>query len=122
MTETLKEVEWVGDSLKTLREFPEDVKDELGFALRQAQQGKKSDSAKPLKVFTGSGVLEIISNFDGDTFRLVYTVRFKYKVYVLHIFQKKSKRGISTSKQHMNLIDKRLKKAESLYREEFGDS
>ena len=101
---------WIGDALETLQRFPEDVKDEIGFALFQAQNGKKHINAKPLTGF-GSGVLEVISDHRGDTFRAVYTVRLAGRMYVLHAFQKKSKTGIATPKTEIELIRRRLKRA-----------
>ena len=88
--------------------MPEEVKDVFGYALHLAQTGRKHPDAKPLKGFSGAGVLEVISDFHGDTFRAVYTVRFAEAVYVLHCFQKKSKKGIATPKQDMDLIHARL--------------
>jgi len=80
----------VGSSLKDLRGFPEEVKDEIGFALYQARRGLTPRSAKPLKGFTGASVLEIVDDFQTDTYRAVYTVQFADAVYVLHAFQKTS--------------------------------
>lgn len=114
---THKPLEWVGSSKKDLRSFPENVKDVVGFALRYAQRGEKHDSAKVLKGFHGAGVLEIIEDDDGDTYRAVYTVNFPDVVYVLHCFQKKSKKGITTPKEDIDLIKKRLKGAEEHYNE-----
>lgn len=111
----MKSVEWVGSSLDDLRKFPEEVQQIMGFALYRAQLGKKHPNAKPLKGFKGSGVLEIVENFDGDTYRAVYTVKFAERVYVLHTFQKKSKRGIATPKQDIDLIEARLKRARAHY-------
>jgi phage-related protein len=105
---------WVGDSLKTLQSFPEDVKDEVGFALFQAQTGKTYFKAKPLKGL-GVGVLEILSDHRGDTFRAVYTVRLSGRVYVLHAFQKKSKTGIATPKAELDLVRQRLRRAIELH-------
>jgi phage-related protein len=105
---------WVGDSLKNLHDFPEDVKDEVGFALFQAQTGKTHVKAKPLKDF-GSGILEVVSDHRGDTFRAVYTVRLAGRVYVLHAFQKKSKTGIATPKAELDLVRQRLKRAIELH-------
>lgn len=110
-----KQLDWIGDSLKKIREFPEDVKDDIGFALREIQQGKKPASAKPLKGFKGAGVLEIIEDYRTDTYRAVYTVRFADVVYVLHCFQKKSKKGIATPRQDIESIERRLKAAEADY-------
>lgn len=107
---------WVGSSLKDLREFPEAVKDEMGFALYEAQCGLKHLDAKPLKGFGGANVLEIVSNYQTDTYRAVYTVRFDERVYVLHAFQKKSRKGIATSQSDIELIKRRLKQAEELHK------
>lgn len=105
---SLKSLEWMGDSLSRLQACPEDVRKFVGFALFQAQEGKKSASAKPLKGFGGAGVLEVVANHDGDTWRAVYTVKIAGMVYVLHVFQKKSKSGIATPKREIDLIQKRL--------------
>ena len=110
-----KQLSWIGDSLQRIREFPEEVKDDIGFALREVQQGKKPASAKPLKGFKGAGVLEIIEDYRSNTYRAVYTVKFAEVVYALHCFQKKSKQGIKTPKQDMGLIERRLKTAEADY-------
>lgn len=115
MDSLLKPVEWIGSSRSDLQEFPEDVQQMMGFALYRAQQGKKHIDAKPLKGFTGAGMLEIVENFDGDTYRAVYTVKFEGIVYVLHSFQKKSKHGIATPKQDMDLIEARLRRAKEHY-------
>jgi phage-related protein len=88
-----KPVRWVGSSKEDLRDFPEEVRRRVGGALWEAQIGRKAPYAKPLKGFGGASVLEIVDDFDGDTFRAVYTVRFAKAVYVLHAFQKKSRRG-----------------------------
>src|ERR1700732_4007552 len=101
----MRPLRFVGDSLEVLRELPEQVKDEIGFALERVQRGKMPENAKPLKGIA-PGVLEIVSDFRGDTFRAVYTVRFPKAVYVLHVFQKKSKRGIATPKPEMTLVEK----------------
>ncbi|MEE3717219.1 type II toxin-antitoxin system RelE/ParE family toxin [Tumidithrix elongata RA019] len=115
MNPLLKPVKWIGSSLDDLRKFPEEVQQMMGFALYRAQLGKKHPDAKPLKGFKGSGVLEIVEDYDGDTFRAVYTVKFEEIVYVLHVFQKKSKHGISTPKQDIDLIELRLKRAREHY-------
>ncbi len=98
----------MGSSLKDLREFPEDVKDQMGYALHLAQHGRKHPDVKPLSGFKGASVLEVVEDYDGDTYRSVYTVKFKGVVYVLHAFQKKSKRGIETPKHDIELIQSRL--------------
>jgi phage-related protein len=115
MDSLLKPVEWIGSSRSDLQEFPEDVQQMMGFALYRAQLGKKHIAAKPLKGFKGAGMLEIVDNFDGDTYRAVYTVKFEGIVYVLHSFQKKSKHGIATPKQDIDLIESRLKRAKEHY-------
>jgi phage-related protein len=108
MTATsMRPLRFIGDSLKVLRELPEEVKDEIGFALERVQRGRMPENAKPLKGIA-PGVLEIVSDFRGDTFRAVYTVRFPKAVYVLHVFQKKSKRGIATPKHEIELVERRL--------------
>ncbi len=93
--------------------MPDDVKDVFGFALHLAQVGKKHDQAKPLKGFGGAGVLEVVEDHIGDTFRAVYTVKLANAVYVLHCFQKKSTRGIETPKPDIDLIRERLKAAQT---------
>ena len=106
-----KPVRWVGSSRDDLRSFPEEVRNRVGGALWEAQCGRTAPYAKPLKGFGGAGVLEVVDDFDGDTYRAVYTVRFAGVVYVLHAFQKKSKRGIATPRQEMALIAQRLVRA-----------
>lgn len=106
-----KPVRWVGGSREDLIGFPEDVRRRVGGAIWEAQLGGKAPYAKPLKGFSGAGVLEVVDDYDGDTYRAVYTVRFAGAVYVLHAFQKKSKRGIATPRQDMDLIEQRLKRA-----------
>lgn len=112
----MKIVRWVGRSREDLRAFPEEVQSGIGFALYLAQLGRKALAAKPLKHFGGAGVLEIVEDFDGDTYRCVYTVKFASAVYVLHAFQKKSKHGISTPKAEMDLVNARLKLAQQDHR------
>ena len=106
-----KPLVWIGSTLKDLRAFPEEVKDVMGFALRQAQTGGKHPNAKPLKGYKGAGVLEVVDDFDGDTYRAVYTVKLEGVVYALHAFQKKSKTGKATDKSDLEMIDRRLKLA-----------
>jgi len=97
--------------------MPEDVRRVFGFALYQAQLGAKHVAAKLLKGFGGAGVLEVVEDFAGDAYRAVYTVRFSTAVYVLHVFQKKSKSGIKTPRHEIELIERRLKIAEELHRQ-----
>jgi phage-related protein len=91
----------------------------MGQAIDDAQLGLEHPAAKALKGFGGRGVLEIVDDFDGDTYRAVYTVKFAGIVYVLHAFQKKSKKGIATPQREIDLIKARLKRAEERYRENF---
>jgi phage-related protein len=118
--ETVKPVSWVGSSYKEFRAFPDPVQDKMGYALYRAQIGKKHEHAKPLKGFGGAGVLDIVTDHDGDTFRVVYTVKFATSIYVLHAFQKKSKSGVKTSAQDLDLIRQRLKTAEADHKEQLG--
>jgi len=111
-----KPIRWMGSSLEDLRAFPKDVRVLMGAALNTAQLGGKHLAARPLKGFHGAGVLEIVDDFDGDTYRAVYTVRFAQLVYVLHTFQKKSKKGIATPKSDLDLMKQRLRNAEQHYR------
>ena len=99
---------WVGSSKRDYSEFPELVQSNLGFELFLVQTGQHPPSAKPLKGL-GGGTVELIADFDGDTYRAVYTVRFRTAVYVLHAFKKKSKRGIKTPQRDIDLIKRRLK-------------
>lgn len=89
----------------------------MGYALYVAQRGRKHQQAKPLKGFGGAGVLEVVQHFDGNSYRAVYTVRFAGRVYVLHAFQKKSKRGIATPRADIDLVKARLKRAETIHAE-----
>jgi len=103
-----------------MKAMPEDVRDVFGKALFVAQLGGKHDAAKPLKGFTGAGVLEVVEDHDSDTYRAVYTVRFSDAVYVLHVFQKKSKKGIATPQEEIEKIKGRLKLAEELHKSKRG--
>ena len=120
MSDRIKPVSWIGSSYKDFRAFPDSVQDLMGYALYRAQIGAKHESAKPLKGFGGAGVLEIIADHVGDTFRAVYTVKFATTVYVLHAFQKKSKVGIKTPTEELELIRQRLRAAEADYRNRIG--
>jgi phage-related protein len=116
----LKSLVWIGSSRKDLRSFPEDVRDLFGYALYVAQTGGKHPDAKPLKGFGGAGVLEIVDDHAGSTYRAVCMVRLTDAVYGLHAFQKKSTAGIATRKQDVDLVKQRLKQAEALHRQEYG--
>lgn len=104
---------WVGSSKRDLMALPEEIVRFFGHALDYAQHGEKHPAAKPLTGFGGAAVLEVVENDAGGTYRAVYTVRFSDAVYVLHCFQKKSKRGIATPQADLDLIRDRLKAAEA---------
>lgn len=120
--ESRKALRWVGPSKKELMALPEEVQRVMGYALFLAEIGGKHPDAKTLQGHKGASVLEIVEDFDSDTYRTVYTVKFAKAVYVLHAFQKKSPKGIKTAKHTMDLIQERLRMAERLYVEEFGST
>jgi phage-related protein len=115
-----KPLHWVGSSKKDLVAMPADVVDDFGYALGAVQMGATPAQAKPWKV-EGPGVLELVENHRGDTFRAVYTVRFAKAIYVLHCFQKKSPSGIRTAQSDIDLIHERLKLAQQHYKETHED-
>lgn len=118
--ENRKALEWIGSSLEDLRGLPVDVRRVFGQALDDAEKGGEHPAAKALKGFGGGrSVLEVVDDYDGDTYRAVYTVRFAGVVYVLHVFQKKSKKGIATPKHEIDLIEARLKRAEAHYKDTY---
>ena len=112
-----KPVVWVGPSLSDLRTFPKEVQRWIGYALEIAQYGGKHPDAKPIKGFKGAGILEVVEDYDGDTFRAVYAVKLAGRIYVLHAFQKKARKGIKTPKHHLDLIRARLGQAEHIQQE-----
>jgi len=112
-----KPLYWVGGSKSDLLALPEEVVDVFGYALYLAQIGRKHEQAKPMKGFGSAGVLEIVEDLERNTYRAVYTVRFERAVFVLHVFQKKAKRGVATPKADVDLIRQRLKAAEEAARE-----
>ena len=112
----LKPVIWVGTSLKDLREFPDPVQDHTGYALYIAQHGGTHQDTKVLSGFGGAGVLEVVKDYRGDTFRAVYTVKYAGTVFVLHVFQKKSKSGRQTPRRDIELIKQRLRETEQIAR------
>jgi phage-related protein len=114
---SLKALYWVGSSKRDLQALPSPVVDFFGYTLYLAQAGKKHDQAKPLRGFGSAGVLEVVEDWDRSTYRAVYTVQFKDTVFVLHVFQKKSKRGGATPKADIDLIRERLKVAEQIAKE-----
>ncbi len=109
-----KKVVWMGNSLKSLQGFPIDVKQIFGVAIYYAQLGGKHPQTKPMKGYKGSGVVEIVEDHDRNTYRCVYTVRYGDKIYILHAFQKKSKKGIATPQADLDIVNSRLKDAERL--------
>jgi phage-related protein len=111
----IKNIIWVGSSRTDLKTFPAEVMAVMGYALYQAQLGRKAPSAKPLHGFGGAGILEIVRDHHTDAYRAVYTVKFSEFVYVLHAFQKKSRKGIATPKPDIDLIRRRLRTAEEHY-------
>jgi phage-related protein len=104
-------------SRRDLRAFPAQVQDHIGYALYLAQCGGKHRDAKPLRGFSSAGVMEVVSDYRGDTFRAVYTVTFAERLFVLHAFQKKSKTGRETSRRDVELVRQRLREAEEILKE-----
>ena len=111
---------FMGSSRDDIREFPEEVRRVMGVAINDAQNGAEHPNVKALHGFGGRGVLEIVDDHDGDTYRAVYTVKFSGAIYVLHGFQKKSKKGGQTPKHDIDVVKLRLRAAEAHYREIFG--
>jgi len=114
---SLKPLYWLGSSRRDLLSLPGPVEDLFGYALYLAQDGRKHEQAKPLKGFGPRGFPEVVEDWDRSTYRAVYTVRFEGVVFVLHIFQKKSKRGAATPKADIDLVRERLKVAEQFAKE-----
>ena len=112
---------WVASAKKDLLAMPESVVRKIGMALGVAQQGGAHPSAKPWKG-DGPGVMEIVSDFDGDAFRGIYTVKFRKAIYVLHCFRKKSPRGMKTAKVDVDLVTQRLKAARNDYEARYGET
>ena len=112
-------LDWIGSSKRDLLSFPEEVIREMGYALSLAQLGGIHPSAKSWKGL-GSGIFEVVENYDGDTYRAVFTVRFKAAIYVLHAFQKKSPKGIKTAQRDIDLIEMRFKQALRDHEERYG--
>ena len=112
-----KPLSWVGSSKRDLMALPMSIRKFFGHALDFAQRGDKHDAAKVLKGFGNAGILEIVEDGRGGTYRAVYTIKFKEAVFVLHVFQKKSRHGIATPKPDLDIIRERLKVAEQLVKE-----
>lgn len=119
---TPKPLVWIASSQRDFMEFPDAVKSEMGYAMFLAQCGGRYRRAKTFKGSGDAGVVEIVDDHRGDTFRTVYTVRFASAVYVLHAFQKKSKSGIATPKSDIRLIEQRLAEAQRLHKEQDDDA
>jgi len=117
MPDKEKPLEWIGSAKKDLLSLPFEVRKFFGHALDFAQKGSQHDAAKTLRGFGGAGVLEVVEDNAGGTYRAVYTVKFEEAVFVLHCFQKKSKSGIATPKEDMNIIRTRMKIAEAFVKE-----
>ncbi len=117
MDDTEKPVQWVGSSRKDIQDLPPRVRKQLGLALLAAQTGDRSPKAKPLSGFGGASVIEVVENYDTDTYRAIYTVRFREAIYVLHVFQKKSRQGSQTPQKELDLVRSRLKQAEAMHAE-----
>ncbi len=120
MADPIKELVWMGSSRRDLAEMPPEVRYDLGVALFWAQKGGTHPDAKPMSGSQLRGVIEVVADHDGDTFRAMYTTRIGDVIYVLHAFQKKSKRGIATPKAEIDLIVKRLKDAREHHRQQTG--
>lgn len=118
--EQKRQLVYLGSSQKDARKLPMEVQELFSYALDVALKGGQHEDAKPLTSFNGRSVIEVVGDYRGDTYREVYTVRFEEVIYVLHIFQKKSKKGIATPKEDIELIKQRLKWAEALYKEQYG--
>ena len=112
----MKPVVWMGSSREDLRDMPQQVRKDIGQALYTAQQGETDPSAKPLRGFGGTCVMEIVERHRTDAYRAVYTAHFADAIYVLHVFQKKSKQGIATPKPDMDLIRRRFAEAERYHK------
>jgi len=111
-----KPLTWIASSRRDMRALPKEVRRSFGVALFAVQIGETPPIAKPLRGFGGAGVLELIEYDAGGTYRAIYTVRFTTAIYVLHVFQKKSKHGRETPQRDIDLIKERLKRAEDLHR------
>lgn len=114
-TATERSIVWIGSSLKDLKKFPEDVKDQIGYIFYQVQIGENHPKIKPLKGYPG--VMEIVSDYDKDTYRVVYAIKLSDEIYVLHAFKKKSKKGIRTPQSEIELIKQRLRRAKVIAKE-----
>ncbi len=113
----MKILKWIGSSREDLKEFPDEIIDEMGHGLYLVQMGDRPSHAKTLSGFGSAKVIELKESDRSGTYRVVYTIEMAEFIFVLHAFQKKSKSGIATPKQEIDMIKRRLKEAESLYKE-----
>lgn len=118
---TIKPLEWIGSSKKDLLAMPQEIRKMIGHSLHLAQIEEEDIDSKPLNGFGSAKVREIVKSDSEGTYRGIYTVKFEEAVYVLHIFKKKSKTGIKTPQQEINLIKSRLKDAEFLHKSRIED-
>lgn len=112
----MKALAWIGSSKKDLDNLPDGISHAFGYGLYLAQKGEKHTNSKPLKGFGSANIIELIEKDESGTYRAVYTIQMKNIVFVLHVFQKKSKHGIETPQQDIELIKNRLKEAQGLYK------
>ena len=117
----VKALHWIGSSKKDLKAFPDDVQDACGHELWSVQLGEMPRSAKVMRGFGGADVVELVENYDGDTYRVVYTIRFRKAVYVLHAFEKKSKHGTKTAQNDIGVVKSRLRTATEDYARRYSD-
>lgn len=116
MRKDTKQIIYLGSTLKDLSKLPADVRDVFSHGIKMAASGENPPDSKPLKGFGGRNVVELIEDRKSDTYRAVYTVKFKNALYILHVFKKKNTKGIKTPKKDKDLIEKRLKDAASHYK------
>lgn len=117
----MRPLHWIASTLRCVRSFPEEVRQEVGYAIHLAQSGDKATNAIPMVGFGSSKVLEVVVTYDGDAYRAVYTVKFAKAVYALHAFQKKSHTGSQTPKHDIGLIKRRMKHAEQHYKQNYSE-
>jgi phage-related protein len=115
-----KECFFLGSARRDIQVMPEDVRQHFGHAIHRVQCGDEPPDAKALTGFGGRSVLEIVKDYDSNTYRAVYTVRFAEALYVLHVFQKKSKKAAETPKHDIDLVKQRMRDAEEHYRQHFN--
>ena len=115
--EKIKEIYWIGQSLKDLKKMPKAISETFAYGIRVAQQGGRVLNSKILKGFGNAKLIELKESDRSGTYRLIYTVEMKEIIFILHVFQKKSKQGIATPKKEMDLIESRLKLAKEIYKD-----